>query len=98
MTLHFSQIFLTLGRTFMSVSLEAICNAASGEVVWSEFNLDFVTGKNTDVVHAHLSGDVRQHVVTILKLYAKHCVWERLKNRALEHDRIFFRLSQDGLL
>jgi hypothetical protein len=59
MTLHFSQIFLTLGRTFMSISLEAVCNAASGEVVWGEFHLDFVAGKNTDVVHAHFSGDVR---------------------------------------
>jgi hypothetical protein len=55
MTLHFSQIFLTLGRTFIAISLEAVGNTTSGEVVWSEFNLDFVAGKNPDVVHAHLS-------------------------------------------
>jgi hypothetical protein len=28
--------------------------------------LDFVAGKNTDVVHTHFSGDMRQHFVAVL--------------------------------
>jgi hypothetical protein len=66
MTLHFSQIFLTLGRTFIAFSLEPVCNATSGEVVWGEFHLNFVAWKNTDVVHTHFSGDMRQHFVAVL--------------------------------
>ena len=98
MTLHFSQIFLTLGRTFIAFSLEAVCNTTAGEVVWGEFHLNLVARKNTDVVHTHFSGDVRQHLVAVLELHAEHCVRQGFENRALEHDRIFFRLSQDGLL
>jgi len=74
MTLHFSQIFLTLGRTFIAISLEAVCDTTSGEVVWGELNLNLVTRKNSDVVHAHLSGDVRQHFVSVLEFDLEHGV------------------------
>ncbi len=66
MILHFSQIFLTLGRTFIAFSLEAVCDTTAGEVVWSQLNLNLVTRKNADVVHAHFSGDMRQHFVSVL--------------------------------
>src|SRR3954466_3606111 len=98
MILHFSQIRLTLGRTFMlffrlSVlcserrsgtpgrrapwsaraqvpehSLVAIGDPSATEVVRRQLNLDAVTGKDPDVVHAHLSGDVGQHGVAVVEL------------------------------
>ena len=93
--MHFSQIFLTLVRTFMCVpcrsgftvvvqvygvqdlrSLVAIRDTTTGEVVGSEFNLHFVAGQNSDVVHPHLSGDVRQDSVAILEFHSEHCIWE----------------------
>lgn len=66
MMLHFSQIFLTLVRTFIAFSLKPVCNSTSGEVVWGEFHLDFVARENTDVMHPHFSGDMRQHFVAVL--------------------------------
>lgn len=96
--LHLSQIFLTLVRTFIAFSLEPVCNTTTGEVVGSQFHLNFVARKNTDVVHPHFSGDMRQYLVAVLEFHAKHSVRQGFKNRALEHDRIFFWLSQGGLL
>jgi len=58
--------------------LVAIRDTASGEVVGSEFNLHLVAGQNADVVHPHLSGDVRQDLVAILEFDPEHCVRERL--------------------
>ena len=36
-------------------SLVAVGNSTPGEVIWSEFDLDFVARQDADVVHTHLS-------------------------------------------
>jgi hypothetical protein len=76
-TLHFSHIFLTLGRTFtVALDLEwlfvTVSNATSGEVIRGEFHLHLVAGEYPDVVHPHLSGDVSQHFVAILQFHSEH--------------------------
>jgi hypothetical protein len=74
MTLHFSHIGLTLGRTFI-VSLPVTENDATpGEVVGSDFDLDAISRKDPDAMHAHLSGGVSEHVVPVFKLYLEHRV------------------------
>ena len=78
--------------------LVAVRNATPGEVVRGELYLNLVAGQNTDVVHSHLSGDMRQYLVAILELNTKHGVRKRLDNGALKHDGVFFRLGQGGLL
>jgi hypothetical protein len=71
MTLHLSQIFLTLGRTFIRLSrpigrlrgfgarpgrlLVSVSDPTPLEVVWRELNLDPITRKDPDVVHPHLA-------------------------------------------
>src|SRR6188472_3113449 len=103
MTLHFSHIFLTLGRTFMGTSLllrslVAICDATSGEVVGGELYLHLVPRQDPDVVHPHLPGDVRQDLVAVVQLDAEHGVGEGLQDRAFQHDGVFLGLGQDRLL
>ena len=78
--------------------LVAVRDSTPGEVVWGELNLNLVARKNADVVHTHLSGDVRQNFVAILELDAEHGVRQRLDNGAFEHYGVFFRLGQGGLL
>ena len=95
MILHFSQIFLTLGRTFIAFSLEAVGDTTAGEVVWSQLNLNLVARKNTDVVHSHLSGDMRQNFVTVLELYPKHGVRQGLEDRSFEQNGVVFGLGQN---
>src|ERR1700730_4638388 len=109
MTLHFSQIGLTLGRTFMQASralglgavaarstgsLVAVGDAAPLEVVGRDLHLYPVAGEDADAVHAHLSRTVGEHLMPVLELYFEHGVGQRLDDRALEHDRVFFGFGQ----
>ena len=75
-TLHFSHIVLTLGRTFMlALSLPVTeHNATPGEVVGSDFNLHAIARKDPDAMHAHFSGAVGQHVMAVFALYLEHLV------------------------
>src|SRR5436309_12805287 len=101
-TLHFSHIFLTLGRTFTSNLfahlyllhrlLVPVGDPTSAEVVRGELHLDAIPGQDADVVHAHLPGDVGQHLVPVLELDPEHGVGQWLDDSALEHDRVFLRL------
>src|ERR1700751_4181447 len=101
MTLHFSHIFLTLGRTFTlppartlvpARSLVSVGDPTPAEVVGSELHLDAIAGQDADVVHAHLPRDVSQHLVPVLELHSEHGIGQRLDDCALEHDRVFLRL------
>ena len=97
-TLHFSLIFLTDGRTFIgrSLSLVAVGDAAPAEVVGGELDLHAVTGQDPDVVHPHLPGDVREHLVAVLELHSEHGVGQRLDDRPLDQDRVVLGLGQDS--
>src|SRR5690242_1003102 len=98
-TLHFSQIFLTDGRTFMTGDLRgrllvAVGDATPAEVVRRELDLHAVAGEDADVVHAHLPGDVREHLVPVLELHAEHGVGQGFDDRPLDEDRVVFGLRQ----
>ena len=82
----------------MAFSLKSVGDTTTGEVVGGELNLNLVAGENADVMHAHLSADVREHLMTVLQLDAKHRVRQRLGDSALEHDRIFLWFCQKRLL
>ena len=56
--------------------LVAIRDATPSEVVGGELYLHFVTGENSDVVHPHFPGDVRQDLVAIFEFNPEHCVRE----------------------
>src|SRR5579884_2616320 len=96
MILHFSQICLTLGLTFTdrSHSLVSVRDPAAGQVVRGELHLHAVAREDPDVVHAHLPGDVREHLVAVLELHPEHRVREWLDDRPLHEDRIVFRFRQ----
>ena len=82
----------------LAVLFVSVRDATSGEVVWGEFHLHLVAGENTDVVHPHLSGDVRQDCVAVFELDLEHCVRQRFEDLAFQHDRIFLGLWQGLLL
>jgi hypothetical protein len=67
-----------------SALLVAVSDPASGEIVRRKLNDHLVTRKDSDVVHAHLTRDMRQHLVPILKLHTKHRVGKGLYYRSFE--------------
>src|ERR1039458_6204363 len=109
MILHFSQIALTLGRTFTSLSssLSSRCRACSlvpvgdpppAQVIRRDLPLHLVAGQDPDPVHPHPPGAVRQHLVPVLELNPEHGVGQRLHHRPVQHDGVFLGLWQVSLL
>ena len=49
-------------------------------------------------MHSHFSGDVREHLVSIVEFDLEHGIRQRLEDLALEYDRIFLWLGQGILL
>src|SRR4051794_4947865 len=90
-TLHLSQIFLTLGLTFTVVLLllVPVDDPTAGQVVRRQLDHDSVLRKDADVVLPHLAADVRQDLVTVGELDAEHGVRQRLDNAPLDLDGAF---------
>src|SRR5687768_13138596 len=102
MTLHLSQIGLTLGLTFTELvpgsctplratacgrdSLVAVDDAPTGEVVGRELHDHAVLRKDADVVLPHLAADVCQDPVAVLELHPEHRVGQRFDHSALDLD------------
>ena len=76
--------------------LVAVGDTASFEVVRGQLNLDTVSGQDADVVHAHLSRDVSEHLVAIFELDSEHGVGERLDDCSFQNNRVFLGLCQCG--
>ena len=103
MILHFSQIRLTDGLTFIALCLllrclpekrlrllETIGDAAARQVVRRKLNRDLVPGKDADKIHSNLPRDMRQDDVTVFQLDLKHRVGQRFQHLALDFDDILF--------
>src|SRR4051812_1241549 len=94
-TLHLSQIFLTLGLTFTAADpywfglLVAVDDPTAGQVVGRELHHHAVLRKDADVVLPHLAADVRQDPVTVGELDAEHGVRQRLDHAPLDLDGAF---------
>src|SRR5436190_12654091 len=99
MTLQLSQRALTEALTFNGSSivfcvgriLQAVRDPAAGQVVGRQLDSHAVAGQDPDEVHPKLSGDMRQHFVSVLELDRKHGVGQRLHDRAFNLDRISLR-------
>ena len=103
-TLHLSQIGLTLGFTFTAVSilllevvlglldlLVAVHDAAAGQVVGRKLHHDAILGEDTDVVLPHLSADVGENLVSVLQLNAEHRIGQGFDDTTLDlYGTVFF--------
>src|ERR1700733_6441646 len=99
---HLLQIRLTLGLTFTvcltvfgsvrrdPLSLVAVDDAPTGQVVRRKLHHDPVLGQNADVVLPHLAADVSQDLVTIGELHTEHGVRQRLDHSAFDLDGSVF--------
>src|SRR3954463_14349917 len=99
-TLHLSQIFFTLGLTFICQPFLArsgsllvpVDEPAPGEVVRRELDHEVVLGEDPDVVLAHLAADVGEDLVAVAQLDPEPRGRESLDDGALDlHHTFFFR-------
>ena len=100
MTLHLSQIFFTLGLTFMTLPLScaylfllvSVNDPTSGEVVRTQLHDYTIFRKDANVVLSHLSADVREDFMPVREFNSKHCIWQSFSHGALDlNGTIFFR-------
>ncbi len=107
MILHFSQIFLTDGFTFIcdyhaflsswGLLLGAPGDAALGQVVDRNLDGHMVTGQNTDIVQTKLTRNVSDHRVTVGQLHFEGGVGQSLLNDALKLNDIILRQKNPSL-
>src|SRR6266540_6593977 len=92
-SLHFSHILFTDGRTFMLPLLSPVPvdDPPSRQVVRRELHQYPVPREDPDVVHPHLPGDVGQDPVSVVKLHPEHGIGQGFDHRALDLDGIFLR-------
>src|SRR3954447_5540654 len=103
-TLHLSQIGLTLGLTFISRPFGSLAVSArngtglpapvddptAGEVVRRDLDDDPVLREDPDVVLPHLAADVGEDLVPVAQLDPEHRVRESLDDGAFDLDYAFF--------
>lgn len=71
----------------------SVSDSTFGQIVWRQFDTNFVTGNDPDKVLAHPASDVRHDFVSRFQLDAEPGVGEGLGDRTLYFERFFF-LSQ----
>ena len=107
MILHFSQIFLTDGFTFIcdyhaflkiQVLLGSPGDAALVQVVDRDFDGYAITGENADIVHAQLARDVSGHYVAVGQAHLEGSVGKSLHNLTLKFNDIILRHEEFPLL
>ena len=74
----------------MAGLLVAECDTALGEVIGRHLHSDTVTGKNLDIVHAHLAGDVGSDFMSVFKFHTEHRVAEGFDDNAVLFDCCLF--------
>jgi len=61
--------------------LETLCDSTLA-TIWLKLEFHFVPDENSDAIHSHLSGKVREQFCTIFKLYFEEGVWKGFDNIA----------------
>lgn len=85
-----------LHHTFLSL----LCtpgDTAFIEIVYRHFDGHLVTGQNSDIVHAKLSGDMSRYNMLIRKLYLEGGIRQCLYNRTLKFNYIILRQKNPSL-
>ena len=70
--------------------LVAVNDTPTGQVVGRQLHDNPILGENTDVVLAHLAGNVGQHLVAVVQFDTEHRIWQGLDDATLNLDGAFF--------
>jgi len=68
------------------------------QVIRTHFDLYAVTGENLDVMHTHLTGDMRDDEGSVFELHAEHSVGQSLNYRSVHFDAVLFCHKSNSLL
>src|SRR5260370_7209364 len=77
----------------LQILLVAINNPAARQIVRRKLHRDFVSRQNPDEILAHFAGNVRQDLVLVFQLNAKHRVRQRLDHRGHHFNGVLLGIS-----
>ena len=60
------------------------------QIVWSHLDSDLVTGKNANVVLAHLAGYMSRYDMSVFQFHSEHGIWKGIYNHAFHLYGFFF--------
>src|SRR5579864_9848278 len=75
----------------------AVHDAAPRQVVRRKLHRNFISGQNADEILAHLSGNVREHLMLVFQLDPKHGVGQRLNHGGHHFNGVFLGIGRVGL-
>src|SRR5208282_4762436 len=78
--------------------LVAVDDPATSQIVRRKLDRYFVSRQNPDEIFAHLAGNVRQHLMLVFELHAKHGIWQRLDHRGHYFYGVLFGISRVAFL
>lgn len=93
-TRHLSHRTLTEAETFTTspvLLLQPVGDPTLCQIVWREFDLHPIAGKDSDEVRPKLPADVGTNPMAILELDDERCVRQRLDHGTFDFDRILLR-------
>src|SRR5712692_2140388 len=73
--------------------LVAVHDAAARQIVRRKLHGYFVSRENTNKIFAHLAGNMRQHLMLVFQLHAKHGVGQRLDDRGHHFDGVLLGVA-----
>ncbi len=82
-------IFCSLAAACFSGAI-TVYDAALRQIVWREFHVDTVAGKNFDVMTAQAAGDVREDDVPVVEFDGKRGARKNLFDAAVDFQRRLF--------
>ena len=77
----------------VTLALKAVGNPPTRKIVGGQLYRHLVTRENLDEILAHLPGDMREHLVSVIEFDSKHGVGQWLNHRSLHLNHVFFRHS-----
>ena len=77
--------------------MAAIGDAAAGQIVWREFDIDVVAGRDTNAEPAQAAGEAGQDRVAVFEFDLERRAGKRLDDAADKAQRIFFDDGREGL-
>src|SRR5215472_6719136 len=98
MPLPSSLLPMGLAKNAGAYLLITIHNPSASQIIRRKLDGYLVSSKNADKVLAHLSRNMRQHLVLVFQFHAKHGIGQRLDHGGHHFNGVLFRVSRVALL
>ena len=89
---------MCLMRTIYGSLFSSPSDSSLGEVIYGNFNLDRVTGENSDIIHAKLTRNMGSNDVPVRELNLEYGVRQCLYDRTLEFYNVVLRQNNPSLM